>query len=161
MDERIRISDADRERVTARLRDHYAEGRLTLSELDERITATLNAKTFGDLRPVTADLPEPVPEPPRSRYRPQQAPPPWRVRRRGPRLVPLLLLAGLAALLIPSVGWLFVALLKTVLVFWLIACLAGILLAGRFGRRMRRDWQTGRTHSGRPDGHPHDRHRHH
>ena len=28
MDDRIRASDADRERVTARLRDHYAEGRL-------------------------------------------------------------------------------------------------------------------------------------
>ena len=30
MDDRIRVSDADRERVTARLREHFAEGRLTL-----------------------------------------------------------------------------------------------------------------------------------
>ena len=66
MDDRIRISDADRDRVTARLRDHFAEGRLTPDELDERVTAALNAKTFGDLRRVMADLPGPAPQPPRA-----------------------------------------------------------------------------------------------
>jgi DNA-binding PadR family transcriptional regulator len=53
----IRTSEADREDATARLRDHYAEGRLTYEELGERITAALNARTFGDLRRVLADLP--------------------------------------------------------------------------------------------------------
>ena len=67
MDDHIRVSDADRERVTARLREHFAEGRLTSDELDERISAALNAKTFGDLRPLMADLPGPVPAPPRPR----------------------------------------------------------------------------------------------
>jgi DNA-binding PadR family transcriptional regulator len=57
IDDRIRTSDADRDRVTARLRDHYAEGRLTHSELDERTTAALKARTFGDLREIMADLP--------------------------------------------------------------------------------------------------------
>src|SRR5215470_11013679 len=61
MDDRIRTSDADRERVAARLRDHFAEGRLTREELDERLAAALNAKTHGDLRRVLADLPEPGP----------------------------------------------------------------------------------------------------
>ena len=61
IDDRIRTSDADRERVTAPLRDHFAEGRLTREELDERITAALNARTFGELRRVMADLPEPAP----------------------------------------------------------------------------------------------------
>jgi len=56
-DDRIRVSDRDRERATARLRDSFAEGRLTREELDERITAALNARTVGDLRRVTADLP--------------------------------------------------------------------------------------------------------
>jgi DNA-binding PadR family transcriptional regulator len=56
-DDRMRISDRDRERATARLRDSFAEGRLTREELDERITAALNARTAGDLRRVTADLP--------------------------------------------------------------------------------------------------------
>ena len=53
----IRVSDRDRERTTARLRDSFAEGRLTREELDERITAALNARTVGDLRRITADLP--------------------------------------------------------------------------------------------------------
>ena len=61
MDDRMRISDADREQVTARLRDHYAAGRLTSEELEERITAALNAKTYGDLRRIMVDLPEPAP----------------------------------------------------------------------------------------------------
>jgi hypothetical protein len=39
------------------LRDHYAEGRLTHAELDERMTAALTARTFGDLRKIMADLP--------------------------------------------------------------------------------------------------------
>jgi hypothetical protein len=61
MDDGIRVSDADRDRVTAQLRDHFAEGRLTQEELDERISAALSAKTFGDLRHVMADLPSPSP----------------------------------------------------------------------------------------------------
>jgi DNA-binding PadR family transcriptional regulator len=56
-DDRIRVSDRDRERTTARLRDSFGEGRLTREELDERIAAALNARTVGDLRRVTADLP--------------------------------------------------------------------------------------------------------
>ena len=59
----ILICDADRERVTVRLRDHYAEGRLTLEELDERITAALKARNVGDLRRVMADFPESPPAP--------------------------------------------------------------------------------------------------
>ena len=56
-DDRMRISDRDRERATARLRDSFAEGRLTREVLDERIAAALNARTAGDLRRVTVDLP--------------------------------------------------------------------------------------------------------
>ena len=56
-DDRIRVSDQDREQATVRLRDSFAQGRLTREELDERITAALNARTVGDLRRVTADLP--------------------------------------------------------------------------------------------------------
>jgi hypothetical protein len=58
MDDRFRISDADRDHAAARLRDHFAAGRLTAGELDERLAAVLNAKTFGDLRGVLSDLPE-------------------------------------------------------------------------------------------------------
>jgi len=58
MDNRLRTSDADRDRAVARLRDHFVAGRLTAAELDERLAAALNAKTFDDLRRVLADLPE-------------------------------------------------------------------------------------------------------
>jgi Domain of unknown function (DUF1707) len=59
MDDRFRTSDADRDRAAAVLRDHFAAGRLNAAELDERLAAALNAKTFGELRRVLADLPEP------------------------------------------------------------------------------------------------------
>jgi len=70
MDDRFRASDADRDRAAAVLRDHFAAGRLTPGELDERITATLNATTLGDLCRVLADLPAPAPQQP-SGLRPQ------------------------------------------------------------------------------------------
>lgn len=58
MDDRFRTSDADRDRAAASLRDHFAAGRLNAAELDERLAAALNAKTFGELHRVLADLPE-------------------------------------------------------------------------------------------------------
>lgn len=61
----LRCSDADRDKVADQLREHYAEGRLDLDEFQERTNAVYAAKTFGDLAPLTADLPaRPVPEQP-------------------------------------------------------------------------------------------------
>jgi len=59
MDDRFRTSDADRARVAALLRDHFAAGRVNAAELDERLATALNATTFGELHRVLADLPEP------------------------------------------------------------------------------------------------------
>lgn len=53
----LRVSDADRDRVAAILRDAAGEGRLDLGELDERLTLVYAAKTYGDLESVTQDLP--------------------------------------------------------------------------------------------------------
>ncbi|WP_234435000.1 MULTISPECIES: DUF1707 domain-containing protein [Streptomyces] len=53
----MRVSDADRERVAELLRDAYAEGRLDADEHAERIEAAYAAKTFGELAPLTRDLP--------------------------------------------------------------------------------------------------------
>ncbi|GAB3210430.1 DUF1707 SHOCT-like domain-containing protein [Marinactinospora thermotolerans] len=53
----LRASDADRERVAEILRDAAAEGRITLEELDERLDLTYRARTYADLAPLTADLP--------------------------------------------------------------------------------------------------------
>jgi hypothetical protein len=56
---RMRASDADREKIAGILRDGYAEGRLSHSEYDERLTAVYEASTIGDLIPIVADLPVP------------------------------------------------------------------------------------------------------
>jgi uncharacterized protein DUF1707 len=143
MDEHIRVSDADRERVTSRLREHFAEGRLTSDELDERVSAALNAKTFGDLRPLMADLPEPVPAPRPAHPRPA-GPPPWVAYRRGPRLMPLLMLVALVALVAPAGGgWLVLGLFKVVLMVWLVGCLVGAFALAGWRRKMRRYWRDG------------------
>jgi Domain of unknown function (DUF1707) len=142
MDDRMRTSEADREQAAARLREHFAEGRLTADELDERITAVLSARTYGDLRRSMADLPGPVPVPPRP-----GPSAPWPSRpvafRRGPRVLPLLLVVLIAALVLPHAGWLFFGLLNVLLLFWLVALVAGVFAIARFRRHVRRYWQSG------------------
>jgi hypothetical protein len=53
----LRMSDADRERVAARLRAAFGEGRLSPEEFDERLSGVLAARTFGEVQPLVADLP--------------------------------------------------------------------------------------------------------
>ncbi|MDQ0991134.1 DUF1707 domain-containing protein [Streptomyces sp. V3I7] len=53
----LRASDADRERVAEILRDAVAEGRLDMEEFEERLDATYAARTYGELAPITRDLP--------------------------------------------------------------------------------------------------------
>ena len=57
----LRISDADRSAAAERLRVAVDEGRLDLTEYDTRLRSAYAATTYGELEPVTADLP-PVPE---------------------------------------------------------------------------------------------------
>jgi len=134
MDDSIRVSDADRDRVTAQLRDHFAAGRITPDELDERLSAALNAKTFGDLRRIMADLPGPVPAPLGAAPPSLRATPAWAVRRHRP-FPPLVLLALLAALLIPGTGWLLAAFVNVILLLWLVTFVVGVLAFGRSQRR--------------------------
>ncbi|GHI07369.1 hypothetical protein AQI88_20715 [Streptomyces cellostaticus] len=53
----LRASDADRERVAEVLRDAVAEGRLDMEEFEERLEAVYKARTYGELTPITRDLP--------------------------------------------------------------------------------------------------------
>jgi hypothetical protein len=55
----IRASDNDRERVVAALREAFTEGRLTLDEFEERTSVAYAARTWGELRALTDDLPAP------------------------------------------------------------------------------------------------------
>jgi hypothetical protein len=54
----LRASDQDRERVAEILRDAAGEGRLDMTELDERLEAVYAAKTYAELEPITRDLPQ-------------------------------------------------------------------------------------------------------
>jgi hypothetical protein len=132
----IRVSDADRDSITAQLRDHFAAGRITPDELDERLSAALDAKTFGDLRRIMADLPGPVPALNRAVSPPLRTSPAWAVRRRPP-FPPLVLFALFAALLVPGTGWVLAAFVNVILVLWLVTFVVG---AFAFGRSQRR-WQ--------------------
>lgn len=53
----LRASDADRNAVAQRLQVAVDEGRLTLTDYDERLQQTYGARTYGELERVTADLP--------------------------------------------------------------------------------------------------------
>ena len=53
----VRVGDADRESIASQLREHFADGRLTLEELNERLDQTFAARTRADLNVVMRDLP--------------------------------------------------------------------------------------------------------
>ena len=57
-DPTLRASDADRDAVADRLREAHVEGRLTVDEVGERLDAVFAARTLGELRDLTRDLPE-------------------------------------------------------------------------------------------------------
>jgi hypothetical protein len=53
----MRVGHAEREAVAAELREHYASGRITLEELNERLDKAFAAKTLSDLNALMTDLP--------------------------------------------------------------------------------------------------------
>jgi DNA-binding MarR family transcriptional regulator len=54
----VRAGDADRDAAAAALSEHFAQGRLTLDELNARLDATLTATTHGELSQAARDLPD-------------------------------------------------------------------------------------------------------
>ncbi len=54
----VRVGDADRDAAAAALGEHFAQGRLTLDELNARLDATLTAITHGELSQAAQDLPD-------------------------------------------------------------------------------------------------------
>jgi hypothetical protein len=65
----LRAGDADRDAAAAALCEHFAQGRLTLEELDARLQATLTATTYGELSQATRALPHLAPAAGRSQRR--------------------------------------------------------------------------------------------
>ena len=54
----MRVSDQERDAAVELLSAHAAVGRLTLDELEERVSAALAARTRGDLEALLRDLPQ-------------------------------------------------------------------------------------------------------
>ena len=61
----IRASDGERDQVVELLQHHFADGRLTQAELEERAGAAFVARTRDQLGALTADLPDEDERPPR------------------------------------------------------------------------------------------------
>lgn len=109
----LRAADADRERAAERLRTSHAEGRLDLSEFQERLERCYEARTMGELDRLLSDLPGQLErsEPGASRrYR----------RRRGrlglaPILIALLVVSAAAG---HPVFWLLIPLMFLVWTWW-------------------------------------------
>ncbi len=53
----MRAGDEDRDRTITQLREAFAEGRLSDHEFQDRMGQASAARTFGELAPLTADLP--------------------------------------------------------------------------------------------------------
>jgi hypothetical protein len=53
----VRASDGERDEVLALLQRHFADGRLTQAEFDERAGVAITARTREQLDALTADLP--------------------------------------------------------------------------------------------------------
>ena len=115
----LRVGDAERDAAAADLSEHYAAGRLSADELNERLDAVFAAKTFGQLAQVLADLPglgrpswqgsfplTPVPGPrPGTGWTPVLAEDPSGASDRAGRV------AALSLLILAVAIWLFTALL--------------------------------------------------
>ena len=52
----IRVGHRERDAVAAVLQEAAGDGRLSMAELDDRLEAALQAKTYADLDPLVADL---------------------------------------------------------------------------------------------------------
>ncbi|WP_216206636.1 DUF1707 SHOCT-like domain-containing protein [Amycolatopsis aidingensis] len=57
----VRVGTAEREETVRVLGEHFAQGRLSVEEYEERVTAALAATVRADLRNLVEDLPEPHP----------------------------------------------------------------------------------------------------
>jgi len=153
-DRSIRAADADRERVAASLRDHYAAGRLNGDEFNERLDKAYAATTLGELADLQTDLPAPAPPP-----LPEPAQPAGQVVA-GPSRFSLEWRAAVGSWLCVSlvcfVIWLLSGAAASLWFLWPSGILGAVLLArwlsgapapggGRFDRRQyRRDYRRSR-----------------
>ena len=112
----LRIGDLERDRAVSDLGDHFAAGRLTREEFDERADQAMQARFSSELDPLFADLPQSQPDQPQpmqppgpqswGRPRPFVGPPPFAFW-----LLPVLLLGAVAGAILfhaPFLLWILV-----------------------------------------------------
>jgi hypothetical protein len=122
----LRIGDAERDHAAAALGEHYATGRLSKEEYEERAEQVWAARFHTDLEPLFADLPSPWTRVP-AQVRPVRSPParPSRSARPFAPLAPILVIGLVTAVILTGMPWLLFGL------FWLAA------LSGCGSRRAR------------------------
>ena len=141
MSAELRIGDAERDASVAALGEHFAAGRLTKEEYDERAGVAWTARTVGDLAALFDDLPAPHPE----RTRPAVEADAWPTRprrRRGlwPAPIPVVVIAVVVGLVVLSgLPWFVLA-----IVAWFV--FVGLVRGGwhggwQGGWQGRRGWQ--------------------
>jgi hypothetical protein len=116
-----RIGDAERDAAIQALGEHFAAGRLTKDEYDERSEAALRARTDSDLRPLFVDLPRTGARAPGT-----GGPTPHAPRRPGLRYAPVL----------PLMAFVVVMVAVTSRAWWLLFVVAWLLCWGP-----RRHWR--------------------
>lgn len=142
----IRIGDAERDAAVSTLGDHYASGRLTKDEFDERSTRASAARFEQDLAPLFADLPggpsgavtkAPAPTTRQQTSQSSRRPHPAALALALPLLWfgPLIAIALIAVAIIAGAPWLLF------LLFW-------FCVFGGFGRR-NRHWHGHRGYAAR------------
>lgn len=94
----VRVSQAERDQVAAVLGQHYADGRLSVAEYEERVSTALEARTGRDLDDLLGDLPAlPPTEAPRPAFQ-------WRLV--APYLPRVLAVTAVVVLAMGSGMWL-------------------------------------------------------
>jgi Domain of unknown function (DUF1707) len=106
----LRIGDSEREAAVTALGEHYAAGRLTKEEFDERADAAWAARSSSALWPLFADLPGPARPAAQQPVAPRRPSPGPRI---GVRILPLLVL-------VLVLGWLTHLPVFLLLVVWLV-----------------------------------------
>jgi hypothetical protein len=139
----LRIGDAEREAAVTALGEHYAAGRLTKEEYDERAGEAFAARTESQLWPLFADLPRPQGAQPRSatgspspgRSAHPDGRPAWVGRGRGGWWLGPVLAVVLALVVLTHLP-----VILLVLLLWL---LCSRMLGHRAHGRPRGDWYAG------------------
>ena len=115
-DPNLRAADADRERVAERLRKGHAEGRLDMSEFQQRLERCYESKTVGELGELVRDLPRPDEHEERRPF-PWVGPYGWRAAGFAPILIALLVVLAATG---HHVFWLWIPIL---FIFWRVSWL--------------------------------------